>query len=67
MNKSVKIFEFTIMHIDWEMDNKGWVEKTDQGDLRLMTTNHGTEYELLKLEGPLLREMLQIFQFQDPV
>ena len=47
MNKKVidgsrVIYEFTILHDGWEMDNRGWVTK----DGRIFTTSHGGPYEM---------------------
>ena len=41
-----KIFEFTVLHKDWELDNEGWIEKQDDGKLKLMTTNHNSICEM---------------------
>ena len=42
----MQIYEFTILHEGWEMDNKGWIEQQPDGTLKLITTSHGRQYTM---------------------
>jgi len=53
MNKVIK--KAVVLHKGWEMDNYAWVSQEDDGSLKLMTTSHGSEYEMTKEE--LLKKM----------
>jgi len=45
-----RIFEFTILHEGWEMDNDGWVTEDEKGVHELHTTNHGMATTMTKGE-----------------
>lgn len=41
--------EFSVMHIGWESDNKGWIID-DNGTNKIILTSHGDKYEASKKE-----------------
>ena len=46
MNKIIK--KAVVLHKGWEMDNYAWVSQDEKGELKLITTCHGSEYEMTK-------------------
>lgn len=41
--KTKIIFNCTVLHEGWEMDNQAWVIELSSGEKQIMTTNHGRE------------------------
>jgi len=46
MNKIIK--KAVVLHKGWEMDNYAWLSQDEGGVLKLITTSHGSEYEMTK-------------------
>ena len=36
--------DFVILHKGWEMDNIGWIVELENGERKLVLTNHGSSY-----------------------
>lgn len=39
------IYQFSVLHLGWEMDNTAWVIQKPDKSRKLIFTNHGSPYE----------------------